>query len=160
MMVPSLPSSPATEATATTFNTQIMFPAFAPAICIDKASVLSSPTDSATFIVRLENIIFEKVADPETNAPRAPIHGATSGHTPPNVSAAAVASSTGIDASPAPPFSEWMKIRTIGTDAANVMTVPTIPNVVALKTDVTCDQLMLCKKNVEMIVKMNMNPGE
>src|SRR5699024_12106362 len=49
-----------------------------------------------------ENMMFETVFDPATNAPRAPTNGASSGQASPTVETAASARVTGIDSSPAP----------------------------------------------------------
>lgn len=122
----SLPAIPTTVAAATTFITHIMLPAFAPIPCSANTRVWFMPILSATLYCRLENIMLEKVAEPDRKAPKIPTIGAIHAHTAPIEWPNMSANATGIEARPEPLAPEFRKIFTIGTEAPSEIIVGNI----------------------------------
>src|SRR5699024_8903359 len=61
-----------------------------------------------------ENVRFEPVFEPATNAPRAPIHGAKKDHAGPATEATPSARTTGMDSKPESLMPDGMSTRNIG----------------------------------------------
>src|SRR5699024_2990759 len=102
-IAPSRPTRPTVAEAATTLCTATILPAAPPtAWAATTVSGLVAPMAVPVENWNCENMMFETVFDPATNAPRAPTNGARSGQASPTVEAAASARVTGIDSSPAP----------------------------------------------------------
>ena len=106
------------------------------------------------------NIIFENVALPAINEPRAPTIGANTGQAPAKVSAARLPSARGMLLRSAEFTSEFRKIRTIGTEAANAITVGPSDTADSRHAFATCTALFLWKNAVSTTTKTNTVPGK
>ncbi|HZD03951.1 MAG TPA: hypothetical protein VE173_03510, partial [Longimicrobiales bacterium] len=107
---------------ATTLWMAIMLPAAAPTAWRATIIALDMASPRATPYWKAENIRLLTVFDPAMNAPRAPVHPANRGHTPPTWPATHSAMAMGMESMPAPFTSELMYTRTIGT--VNTSTMP------------------------------------
>src|SRR5690625_401900 len=99
-MSPSRLSSPTVAEAATMLWMAIVFPPAPPAAW---AAVVISGETLMVFAVdhwNCENVRFETVFEPATNAPRAPINGAKKDHAGPATEATPSARTTGMDSKP------------------------------------------------------------